>query len=86
MHPQLSSLLVTGAFVQGADFIYSALLPASDQECEREMREQLALQQYDDYLTTISHHHSIPVMDHEVNRFLARMPQGALAEFGVDQT
>lgn len=78
MHPSLSSLLVSGAFVQGVDGIYSASMPSSDQEREREFREQVAALQYDDYLTTIAHHHSIPVMDHEVDRFLAGMPQGAL--------
>lgn len=42
------------------------------------MREKVAGQDYPDYLETLSRHHSIPVMDHEVDRFLARLPQGAL--------
>ncbi len=80
MHPQLSSLLVNGAFAQGPDGIYSAPMPssASDQDAERELRERVAAQQYDNYLDTIAHNHSIPVMDHEVDRFLATMPHRAL--------
>lgn len=49
-----------------------------DQQAEREFRENVAAQQYDNYLAVIAHHHSIPVMDHEVDRFLARMPRDAL--------
>ncbi len=79
-HPQLSSILVNGAFAQGPDGIYSAPMPssASGQDAERKLREQVAAQQYDNYLATLAHHHSIPVMDHEVDRFLASMPHGAL--------
>ncbi len=80
MHPQLSFLLVNGAFAQCPDGIYSAPMPSSatDQDVERESRERVAAQQYDNYLATLAHHHSIPVMDHEVDRFLASMPHGAL--------
>jgi len=80
MHPKLSQLLVDGAFVQGSDGIFSAANPsfALDQESERVLRERVAAQRYDDYLSFIAQHHSIPVMDHEVGRFLATMPQGAL--------
>ena len=78
MPERLGSLL--NSFVQGSDGIYSAPLPsyASDQAAERELREQVAAQRIDDYLATIARHHSVPVMDHEVDRFLFRMPQGAL--------
>jgi ubiquinone/menaquinone biosynthesis C-methylase UbiE len=78
MLPKLASLLVGGSFIQGVDGIYSAQMPSSDQELERQMREQVAAQQSDEYLDTISRHHSIPVMDHEVARFLAGLPQDAL--------
>ncbi len=80
IHPQLSSLLTTGTFAQGTDGIYSAPMPSfmQDQQAERVLRERVAAQHYDNYLATIVHSHSIPVMDHEVDRFLARMPQRAL--------
>ncbi len=79
-HPQLSFILINGALAQGPDGIYSAPMPssASDQAPERALRERVAAQHYDSYLAAIAHSHSIPVMDHEVDRFLARMPQGAL--------
>lgn len=81
MHPRLSSVLADGSFVQGHDGIYSAPMPLpvlSEQGAERELREHVAMQQYDDYLSTIAQNHSIPVMDYEVDRFLASMPHGAL--------
>lgn len=43
-----------------------------------ELREGVAAQEYDDYLTAIARSHSILVMDREVDRFLAPMPRGAL--------
>lgn len=80
MHPKLESLLACSAFARGHDGIYAAPLPpsASDQEAERQLRESIAALHYDDYLIAIARDHSIPVMDHEVDRFLASMPRGAL--------
>lgn len=78
MHEPLHRLL--GTFVQDPVGIYSAYMPSfsQDQQAEQELREVVAAQQYENYLAAIAHHHSIPVMDHEVDRFLARMPLGAL--------
>lgn len=39
------------------------------QDAEQELRERVAAQQYDNYLATIAHHHSIPAMDYEVDRY-----------------
>lgn len=50
----------------------------SSQAEEIGLRERVAAQHYDDYLAAVSLSHSIPVMDHEVDLFLDRMPQGAL--------
>lgn len=78
MHKRLHSLL--SSFVQDSGGIYSAQMPsvAQDQQAERDLREGVAAKQYDNYLAAIAYHHSIPVMDYEVDRFLTRMPQGAL--------
>jgi ubiquinone/menaquinone biosynthesis C-methylase UbiE len=80
MHPQLSSFLLNGTFVQGPDGIYSAPKPSfvSGQDAERKLREQVAVELYDNYLASIARHHSIPVMDYEIDHFLAKIPQGGL--------
>lgn len=78
MHPQLSSLLASVVCVQGTDSIYSGKVCSSDQVRELELRERVAAQHYDDYLNVIALHHSVTVMDHEVDRFLAEIPEGAL--------
>lgn len=48
------------------------------QSAEVELRERVAAEHYDNYLQALSASHSIPVMDVEVDRFLASMPPGAL--------
>ena len=78
MQSKLSSILVSESFTKGSDGIYSAPMPLSDQEHERELREQVATYQSEDYLNTISKHHSIEVMDHEIQRFLVGLPQDAI--------
>ena len=50
----------------------------TEQEVERKLREGVAARHYDDYLANIARNHSIPVMDREIDRFLAQMPPGAL--------
>lgn len=50
----------------------------SAQALEIELRERVAAVRYDNYLDALSASHSIPVMDHEVDRFLAAIPQGGL--------
>ncbi len=52
-------------------------LPDGNQEAERKLREQVAAEHQGDYLANIARHHSIPVMDHEVGRFLDSLPPDA---------
>lgn len=78
MHQSLNRLL--GSFDQDSDGIYTAPMSAcsSDQKVELALRERVAGQYYDNYLAVIAQSHSIPVMDHEVDRFLSFMPRQAL--------
>jgi ubiquinone/menaquinone biosynthesis C-methylase UbiE len=77
MIPQLQCLLTP--YGVDSDAIYSGMVGArTNQSAEIELRERVAAEHYDDYLDAISKSHSISVMDHEVDRFLAKMPQGAL--------
>ena len=77
MIPQLQCLLTPHGV--DSDAIYSGMVGArTDQSAEIELRERVAAEHYDDYLGAISKSHSISVMDHEVDRFLAKMPHGAL--------
>ena len=80
MHAGLAALIAASGASRGGDGIYSGLKSevGSDQDVERRLREGVAARAYDDYLGAIAQSHSIPVMDHEVDRFLAEMPQGAL--------
>ncbi len=80
MQSKLATLLAAGNYPLGEDGIYSApdASIAHDQVAERELRENVAAQQYDDYLAAVAQSHSIPVMDHEVDRFLKMLPHGAV--------
>lgn len=61
------------------DGVFLAPMPSSsNQDVERQLRERVAAQRYDDYLATIANHHSVPVMDHEIDRFLDAMPPNAV--------
>jgi ubiquinone/menaquinone biosynthesis C-methylase UbiE len=63
----------------GPDHIYLGMMDAvKDQTAEVELRERVAAEHYENYLAAVSLSHSIPVMDREVERFLAKMPKGAL--------
>ena len=77
MIPQLQCLLRPhGA---DSDAIYSGMAGGcTSQNAEIELRERVAAEHYDDYLMAISRSHSISVMDHEIDLFLAKMPHGAL--------
>ncbi len=79
-HKALSDILSANKFFPDTDGIYVSQMPvlSSGQEKEKELRKEVAMKQYDNYLAAISQSHSIPVMDHEVDRFLAKMPEGAL--------
>jgi len=79
MTPQLHHLV--NSLSVDSDGIFFAIPSEStsaDQSVEISLRERIAVENYDNYLYVISHSHSIPVMDHEVDRFLLHMPHGAL--------
>lgn len=62
-----------------ADGIFNGIVKASqDQATEIEMREGVAAREYDNYFKVIAESHSISVMDHEVDLFLAQIPQSGL--------
>ena len=67
-----------------ADGIYSAVLPkTAEQGDEMREREAFAARDHADLLVEISRHHSIPVMDREVRRFLGGVPaHGVVADIG----
>lgn len=58
----------------GDDDIFSYDFMNIGQDAELEFRESVASQNYQDYLDEISNHHSIPVMDKEVNLYLKKIP------------
>ena len=77
MNNCLESLLEN--IVLGPDKIYSSFGNTDIvQSTEIKLREKVASQHYDNYLTAIANSHSIPVMDYEVERFLSKLPQNAL--------
>ena len=61
----------------GLDGIYSYDFNNIEQEDEIKARIAVSDEVYDDYLDTLSQHHSIPVMDREVNLFYDSMPKNA---------
>ena len=77
MNAKLQGLLQSIVFY--ADGIYGKpALPTPDQATEIELRERIAVRKYDNYFEVISQNHSIPVMDREIDRFLAQIPQSGL--------
>ncbi len=65
------------------DGIYGRCGGDSPQAVEIEFRERIAARRYDDYLAEVSRHHSVPVMDTEVRRFLDSIPRGGwIADIG----
>ena len=74
---------ICAQLTRGADGIWSAPVPSSEQRVEVTMREQMAAKPHVDYIRDIARHHSVPVMDREVARFLARVPKnGAIVDVG----
>ena len=68
---------------KGADGIYGSVAAGGSQQVEIDMRRDVATRLYDDYLGEISQHHSVPVMDREVRRFLAAIPSnGVICDVG----
>ena len=63
----------------GKDGIYSGLKASlPDQKLEISLREMVASKNYDNYLDSVSKSHSITVMDHEVVKFLKKMPKNSI--------
>lgn len=60
----------------GEDGIYGYAFTNVEQAVELEMCERVAASGYDNPLARISKHHSVPVMDFEVARFLRQIPSG----------
>jgi ubiquinone/menaquinone biosynthesis C-methylase UbiE len=77
MNPQLEQIL---RFHDARpDGVYDGMPVAfTVQSAEIELRERIAAENYENYLDALSASHSIPVMDHEVDRFLTAIPQGGL--------
>jgi len=59
------------------DGIYSYAFNNTDQKDEIKTRISVADEIYNDYLSALSQHHSIPVMDKEVRLFCDKMPENA---------
>lgn len=65
------------------DDIFGAVVVNEAQALELRLREEVAAVVYDDYLLTISKHHSIEVMDKEVNDFISKIPtNGVICDIG----
>lgn len=62
----------------GSDGIWGEVADYGEQEEEKTLRQYIAKKDYDDYLSEISKHHSIPVMDKQVRSFLNQIPQGGV--------
>lgn len=63
---------------RGDDGIYGLPAVKAEQSVEIEMREKVAMAHHEDPLRHIAKHHSVPVMDHEVSRFLSKIPMGGM--------
>ena len=65
------------------DGIWGNVLNFSDQEEEKILRKKIANSKYTDYLSEISKHHSIPVMDKENEKFISLIPKnGVILDVG----
>jgi SAM-dependent methyltransferase len=60
------------------DGTYGYYFENSDQQIEVRERQSVALRHYPDYLAEIARHHSIPVMDRELDLFLRNIPRNGL--------
>lgn len=74
---------ITKRLQLGNDSIYFYSFVNSSQAEEIRMRESVASRNYKDYLSDISYHHSIPVMDREIEMFLKKIPKnGTVIDIG----
>jgi len=65
------------------DGIYGDISDYGEQELEVRVRKKFAKNHFDYYLDHISKHHSIPVMDKEIIRFLETIPKnGTILDIG----
>ena len=60
----------------GDDYIYSTDFVNTTQLDEIKLREAVANKHYNNYLAVISNHHSVSIMDKEVEIFLRKIPKG----------
>jgi len=79
MNSKLQKLLSPISISIDADEIYLGIdIASQDQASEVELRERVAARKYENYFQAISQSHSIPVMDVEVDQFLAQIPEGGV--------
>jgi len=72
-----------GKMSLGKDGIWGNVIDYGKQEEEKILRQSVAKQVYGDYMKFISSHHSIPVMDVEMLKFLKQIPHGgAILDIG----
>ena len=62
----------------GKDGVWSSDLPGTEQKVEIQLREKVAAKKIENYLEIIAKHHSIPVMDNEVRRYLDSVPLNSI--------
>ncbi|MBW2333480.1 MAG: hypothetical protein JRF06_00025 [Deltaproteobacteria bacterium] len=72
MNARVSEIL--SGLALGKDNIYSYDFENSCQSDEVRLRRKAAYRSYDDYLSEISKHHSVCVMDREASLFLRNTP------------
>jgi len=65
------------------DLIWGLVNDYGQQANEKLLREDVVSKVYNNYLTEISKHHSVPVMDHEIRKFLNVVPvNGVILDVG----
>lgn len=74
--PITGTALLPGLLQDQNAIIQGMLKQSTDQAQEIELRQKVAKQTYTDILGEVANHHSIPVMDREVGRFIQRVPHG----------
>ena len=67
-----------GKLTVGSDGIWGDVDDYGEQEAEKNLRQSVASKVYSDYLDDIRMHHSIPVMDREIEEFLSQIPHGGV--------